>query len=88
MTNKEAIKHLTTYAFYTFDSIPTDVYNAINTAIRSLKERPIGIWTFCQGTTTQGSLKCPFCDYRDYHNSNYNFCPNCGADMRGNKHDN
>lgn len=45
--------------------------------------RPQGKWKFSQGVTTQGSLKCPFCDYRDYHNTNSNFCPNCGADMRG-----
>lgn len=41
-----------------------------------------GEWKFIQGATTQGSLKCPFCDYRDYHKTNSNFCPNCGADMQ------
>lgn len=46
-------------------------------------ERPQGKWKFIQGATTQGSLKCPFCDYRDYHKTNSNFCPNCGAEMRG-----
>ena len=46
-------------------------------------ERPKGKWKFIQGATTQGSLKCPFCDYRDYHKTNSNFCSNCGADMRG-----
>lgn len=45
-------------------------------------ERPQGEWKFIQGATTQGSLKCPFCGYRDYHKTNSNFCPNCGADMR------
>lgn len=50
---------------------------------KALNERPQGEWKFIQGATTQGSLKCPFCDYRDYHNTNSNFCPNCGADMRG-----
>lgn len=44
---------------------------------------PKGEWKFIQGATTQGSLKCPFCDYRDYHKTNSNFCPNCGADMKG-----
>ena len=52
---------------------------------KALNERPQGEWKFIQGATTQGSLKCPFCDYRDYHNTNSNFCPNCGADMRGEK---
>ena len=47
------------------------------------EERPQGEWKFIQGATTQGSLKCPFCDYRDYHKTNSNFCPNCGAKMKG-----
>ena len=46
------------------------------------EERPQGKWKFIQGATTQGSLKCPFCNYRDYHKTNSNFCPNCGADMQ------
>ena len=46
-------------------------------------ERPKGKWKFISGATTQGSLKCPFCDYRDYHKTNSNFCPNCGAKMKG-----
>lgn len=47
------------------------------------KSQPKGEWKFIQGATTQGSLKCPFCDYRDYHKTNSNFCPNCGAKMKG-----
>lgn len=48
----------------------------------TVEERPQGEWKFIQGATTQGSLKCPFCDYRDYHKTNSNFCPNCGAKMK------
>ena len=57
------------------------IINALYNGI-PYEERPQGEWKFSQGVTTQGSLKCPFCDYRDYHNSNSNFCPNCGADMK------
>ncbi len=46
-------------------------------------ERPQGEWKFIQGVTTQGLLKCPFCDYRDYHKTNSNYCPVCGAKMKG-----
>ena len=59
-----------------------DILSYIDNA-PTVEERPQGEWKFSQGVTTQGSLKCPFCDYRDYHNTNSNFCPNCGADMRG-----
>ena len=48
----------------------------------TIEERPHGEWKFIQGATTQGSLKCSFCNYRNYHKTNYNFCPNCGSDMR------
>lgn len=28
-------------------------------------------------------LRCSACGYRDYTEEHNNFCPNCGADMRG-----
>ncbi len=50
--------------------------------------KPQGEWKFIQGVTTQGLLKCPFCDYRDYHKTNSNYFAKCGADMRkGNDND-
>lgn len=30
-------------------------------------------------------LRCSVCGYRDYAEEHNNFCPNCGADMRGEK---
>lgn len=27
--------------------------------------------------------KCSECDWINYHDSGYKFCPDCGADMRG-----
>lgn len=63
--------------------VQTEIIDKIKSGELVLKvERPQGEWKFIQGATTQGSLKCPFCDYRDYHKTNSNFCPNCGADMR------
>jgi len=46
----------------------------------TVEERPQGEWIY-----SQGSLKCSRCGYDDTrnHKANSNFCPNCGADMRG-----
>lgn len=47
------------------------------------EERPQGKWVegYYQGFET---LDCSICGYvRNERYSNYNFCPNCGADMRG-----
>ena len=71
-----AIKAFIIEVIMTIDNAPT-----VN-GIVGFVERPKGKWKFIQGATTQGSLKCPFCDYRDYRNTNSNFCPNCGAKMR------
>ena len=46
-------------------------------------ERPIGEWAFCEGVTTQGYLKCSVCEYADFRKEYFNYCPNCGAKMKG-----
>lgn len=47
---------------------------------RSVGERKRGQWEYWAG----GLRKCPVCghEYTDYLEC-YNFCGNCGADMRG-----
>ena len=41
-------------------------------------ERPQGYWNYIQA----GMAVCPFCGASP-HKQYKNFCPNCGADMRG-----
>ena len=47
-------------------------------------ERPHGKWTTEQGTLL---IKCSVCNQGYYYHPKnhfyHNFCPNCGADMRG-----
>lgn len=83
MTNKEAIFYLKQVREDYEGKEFVEGKEALEIAIKALEERPQGEWKFIQGATTQGSLKCPFCDYRDYHKTNSNFCPNCGAKMKG-----
>ena len=42
-------------------------------------ERPQGEWIF----VSRNCWKCPYC--QELTNEGKNFCPNCGADMRGDK---
>ena len=41
-----------------------------------------GDWIFCEGVTTQGSLKCSVCEWLDFRKAYFNYCPNCGAKMK------
>lgn len=44
-------------------------------------ERKRGQWKL----NKDGNWACPFCEFDPYHDGmkGMNFCPNCGADMRG-----
>lgn len=44
-----------------------------------MTERPQGEWIF----VSRHCWKCPYC--QELTNEGKNFCPNCGADMRGEK---
>lgn len=48
---------------------------------RLLEERPQGEWIFRNGVTCQGYYKCSKCG--EVERAEKNFCPSCGADMRG-----
>ena len=47
-------------------------------------ERKTGKWSIIPAPSEGycGYIKCPFCG-TGYIEDDYNFCPNCGADMRG-----
>lgn len=42
------------------------------------KERPTGWWIPARGT-----YYCSFCKHFAYESQRFNFCQDCGADMRG-----
>ena len=67
------------------DSAVEAVHNAVQTAMKCMHERPQGKWikwnfkTF--GAMGDWEYKCSNCE--KVYGGEYNFCPNCGADMRG-----
>ena len=71
------------------DSAVEAVHNAVQTAIKCMHERPQGEWEYNQydGNPNIGNWHCSNCHNICYEmklaHDNYNFCPNCGADMRG-----
>lgn len=87
MTNQEAISIIQTYV----DVKSESEAEALDLAITALKnERPQGEWIPSHNPTpTSDRFKCSVCGHykiflipkecQDYKN----FCPNCGADMRG-----
>lgn len=68
-----------------YDEYSEGRYDAYEAAIDELEElpsaRPKGKWIL----NRDGNWCCPFCGNDPYHDNmkNMNFCPNCGADMRG-----
>lgn len=97
MTSEEAIevlRYLDDQCIWQEDCIQVGGCNhckeAINMAIEALKDRPQGKWI----KTSDGDgwndwyvFKCPLCgatiEDRQYRSWEYNFCPNCGAKMKG-----
>ena len=57
-----------------------DIYTAINP---NVVERKRGKWIW-QGSISEGCWVCSECKHKFYQGyGNENFCPNCGADLRG-----
>lgn len=87
MTNEEAIEILGGIrAFYNiFDEYDEPKYAALSKAIFALKAEPIkhGRWKHHQYGNTAGYYECDNCGKINSYKSNY--CPKCGADMRGEK---
>lgn len=88
MTNKEAIEFLKNISseeagrcignegtFYA--ELMMYHVEALHLAIKALEERPKGKWEY----TNNGIIYCNICNH--YLGFRGNFCPNCGADMRG-----
>lgn len=84
MTRDEAIEILESVSFFAPSDI--DVDTALDMAIEAL-ERKRGEWL---GKPFGGysTVRCSVCRSAFLENSGmWNYCPNCGADMRGEHHD-
>ena len=96
MTRQEAIRIIENtfqdaYVYKYYDSV---THQALNMAIEALQmaDRPKGLWTITTTDDGEGGevphLICSVCGNEPTAWSSrqfFNFCPNCGADMRGDK---
>ena len=80
LSNREAIKYLIVPV--ATSTMPSAEYlvqkRAYDLAIKALEERPHAEWVNTSIYDTDG--ECSYCCY--VSKKYYNFCPNCGADMR------
>lgn len=92
LSNEEAINHL---KYLKVDSHIAKA-EALDLAIKALEERPKGKWIaredmdyLDENKVTHNHFMCDKCglvhDFIDGHTAQYNFCPNCGADMKSNE---
>lgn len=91
ITPKEAIANLN----HLYGMVAPDIQRSLDVAIKALEEkRPKGKWVaredmdyIDENKVVHNHFMCNKCglihDFIDEHTSQYNFCPNCGADMRG-----
>ena len=77
MTNKKAAYILSNECHeYTVKELD----EAFTLAIKALEERPRGEWLRANGT-----YYCSCCKHYAYESQKFDFCQDCGADMRGGK---
>lgn len=61
--------------------IAEDIYNTAYIRGKASTERQIGEWVYdTEHSITIDMYKCSVCGY--YGHTHFNFCPNCGCDMR------
>ena len=85
MTRQEAIMKLEMLIDLSQQNELKNMHEALSMAIRSL-EVVKGEWTYKGLDFEVDSLyQCSACKH--YHWSKSNYCPNCGADMRGEEDD-
>lgn len=74
MTNKEAIKVIK----HLYEANPIEEEEALNLAIKALKERPQGEWVVDEfGRKICGKCQFPFAEFQSD-----NYCSLCGAKMQ------
>ena len=91
MTRKEAREYIIKHCNPRRDT-GTQWDDAMECAIKALgeQERKTGKWVKPLLVTNTGRVRCSECStmYDWYTQAQYyNFCPNCGVDMRGEEHD-
>jgi len=80
MTNKEAISNLN----HIYGFVSPDIQRSLDLAIKALEERQQGEWIDQDFDDLKISdYRCNQCGH--YQDDITNFCPECGADMRGGK---
>ena len=84
---REAIK-----AIPSADVVPRNDYESMKRTVdklnKALAERKRGMWQIVEKHTEYRTERCSICGFvanRTYIRDIWNFCPNCGADMRGGK---
>lgn len=68
----------------------TSVTTTICEALHKVAEPKIGEWIYLYGSIgSYMTMSCSFCGetFNDVAEWKYNYCPNCGARMRGDKDD-
>ena len=78
ITPKEAIANLN----HIYGMVAPDIQRSLDVAIKAL-ERPTGEWEIITFPHSLNKYKCNQCQHYLYSGMDRNFCPNCGADMRG-----
>ena len=68
------------------DEYTKDKYDALGMAIQALEQEPkTGHWIVWNTSSYDWTYKCDKCGCIAHNNSDY--CPKCGADMRGEQHE-
>jgi len=90
MTREEAIKNLVAYAYYVDEPMPEEVAKSLDMAIEALSAeayRPSGEWididNYYRLATCSHCHKVTMFEKWGEHIKQYDYCPNCGAIMKG-----
>ena len=91
MTREEAIKLIDTHTVCFYNEIDSPTLQALHLAIEALQDRPKGEWIKKQVFNPELDkyvplIECSVCGYNPYYGGSepkFNYCANCGADMRG-----
>lgn len=83
MTNKEAIELLKKATMFEPTLENRDYPEAFDLAIKALKERPTGEWEEPFEMNGKSYHKCNNCHVSSQLILIDNYCPNCGAKMKG-----
>ena len=83
MTDKEAIYNLN----HIYGIVSPDIQRSLDLAIKAIEERPQGEWKETGYETgafgiTYRQTQCSNCGWEHALPMWFNFCPNCGAEMR------